>query len=672
MSKRPIRADDLKRFKHVSEPRLSPDGSRVLFSMRELGEKNKNRTHLFTVELFDQTVKQWTFGEATNTNGRWSPGGKHVAFLAKRGSGITQIHLLPTDGGEALPLTSLPEGSISDLRWSPDGSQIAFLFRPNHEDFTQAAEESRKLDGLSTPPLIANSLHYRMDGDGYFGDQRYALWVVDIATQEARAIYAEAKVDYYSFDWLADGKSFAVSHPIFESNPATEVSNDILVRVQLDGTFAPISGQVIGEKSSIRVSPNGEWIACLGYASEQDERGDFNRRLFVIPSGGGETRCLTETDDLCLSTGVNSDTKSDDGTQLQWSPDSQALYVQIAEHGAMDLGYVSVSAGGVQRLTSGEHLVFLGNVSTDGEKIACTHGTATRLQEIAIYPLASHPKEPTILTKFNDDFFNEVEVQAPQTIWLESTDGVKVQAWSMAPLGVPSGEVSPAILEVHGGPHMMYGYSFMHEFQLFCAQGYWVVFSNPRGSKGYGEAHAAAIRNSWGVKDWEDIQTVTRWMQAHPEMDSKRLGIMGGSYGGYMTNWAIGHCTDFCAAITDRCVSNLVSKAGNSDYLWRPGGYWEGYAYGGWEKISVLWSQSPIAYFENAVTPTLVIHSEGDLRCNIEQGEQVFAALQQRGVESRFVRYPRNTSHGMSRGGPVDLRIHRLGEFSAWWAKFLA
>lgn len=671
MPKRPIRIEDLTRFRHVSEPRIHPDGSRILYSLKELGEKNKNRIHLFTVDLFDQTVKQWTFGEGSNSSGMWSPLGTEIAFVSKRAEGGPQIHLMPTDGGEARPLTKLPEGAIGSMRYSPNGKKIAYLFRETHPDFTQAAAEARKSSGANTPPVTISSLHYRMDGDGYFGDQRYGVYVTDVQTGETTRLYDQAKQDFYSFDWTADSTALIVSHPIFAHNPATDVSNDLMVRVDLNGKFNPISGLPIGEKGSIRCSPDGEWVAYIGYASEEDERGEINRRLFIFPTKGGEARCLTQDDDVCLAVGVNSDTKSDDGTQLQWSPDSQALYLQVAERGSMELGYVPIDEGGIQRLTQGNHLVYLGNLSQDGEKIACTYANATRLQEIAVYDLSKHPEQPTVLTNVNHALYDEVNIASPEEIWLDTVDGTKVHAWVIKPEGFASKNKYPAVLEVHGGPHMMYGNSFMHEFQVLAAQGYFVVYSNPKGSKGYGEAHTAAIRNSWGVKDWEDIQTVLHWMQHHPNIQAGRIGIMGGSYGGYMTNWAIGHTNEFKAAITDRCVSNLVSKAGNSDYLWRPNGYWQGYAYGGWDKIKVLWNQSPIAYFENVKTPTLVIHSEGDLRCNIEQGEQVFAALQQRGVESRFVRYPANTSHGMSRGGPADLRMHRLNEIVNWWHKHL-
>jgi dipeptidyl aminopeptidase/acylaminoacyl peptidase len=206
---------------------------------------------------------------------------------------------------------------------------------------------------------------------------------------------------------------------------------------------------------------------------------------------------------------------------------------------------------------------------------------------------------------------------------------------------------------------------------MLAASGYVVVYSNPRGSKGYGEAHCAAIQGNWGDRDWVDVQAVTSFMKKHPNIDSKKMGVMGGSYGGYMTNWVIGHTKDFKAAITDRCVSNMVSMAGNSDFPFNKDGYFKGIAWGDLEDIRELWRQSPIAYFKGVTTPTLIIHSEGDLRCNVEQGEQVFTALQQQGIPSRFVRYPSSTSHGMSRSGPTDLRIHRLNEILAWWKRYL-
>ncbi|MHC4103011.1 MAG: alpha/beta hydrolase family protein [Planctomycetota bacterium] len=272
------------------------------------------------------------------------------------------------------------------------------------------------------------------------------------------------------------------------------------------------------------------------------------------------------------------------------------------------------------------------------------------------------------LTSFNAELLGELELSTPTSHWVKTPDGTKVQVWVLAPLGFKPGRKYPAVLEIHGGPHAQYGVGFFHEFQVLAAAGYAVFFSNPRGSKGYGRDHCAAIRGSWGAADWTDILAVTEFMKAQPHVDNRRMGVMGGSYGGYMTNWVIGHTNDFKAAITDRCVSNLVSMQGSSDYLEPPGSYWPGNA---WDSPEVLWEQSPLKYFGKVKTPTLIIHSEGDLRCNIEQAEQVFAALKLRNVATKLIRYPRSTSHGMSRGGPPDMRVHRLHQILSWWKKYL-
>jgi dipeptidyl aminopeptidase/acylaminoacyl peptidase len=272
------------------------------------------------------------------------------------------------------------------------------------------------------------------------------------------------------------------------------------------------------------------------------------------------------------------------------------------------------------------------------------------------------------LTAFNDELIKSLKLSKPEDTYITTPDGNKVHVWVMKPVDYKAGKKYPAVLEIHGGPHALYGNSFFHEFQVLAAEGYAVFFSNPRGSKGYGEAHCHAIAGDWGNNDWTDIQAVKDFMKSQKFVDSKKMGVMGGSYGGYMTNWAIGHTNEFAGAITDRCVAKMVSMMGSSDFATLPNTYWKGNT---WDDIETYWNQSPIKYFGNVKTPTLIIHSEGDLRCNIEQAEQVFTILKLRKVPTRFVRYPRNTSHGMSRGGPADLRIHRLDQIVSWWKKYL-
>jgi dipeptidyl aminopeptidase/acylaminoacyl peptidase len=281
--------------------------------------------------------------------------------------------------------------------------------------------------------------------------------------------------------------------------------------------------------------------------------------------------------------------------------------------------------------------------------------------------IAARRAAPRRLTDLNGPLLRARRVAKPSAAWVRSADGTRVHVWTLRPPGATKRR-GPAVLQIHGGPHAQYGVSFFHEFQVLAAAGYTVFYANPRGSKGYGRDHCAAIRGNWGGADWTDVQALMAHMRSRPFVDPKRMGIMGGSYGGYMTNWVIGHTNAFAAAITDRCVSNLVSMGGTSDFVEREDGYFPGNF---WDRPEARWASSPIRHFGNVRTPTLIIHSEGDLRCNVEQAEQVFAALNIRGVPSRFVRYPRSTSHGLSRSGPPDLRLHRLREILAWWKKWL-
>jgi dipeptidyl aminopeptidase/acylaminoacyl peptidase len=681
MPKRAIVAEDLLKFVFVEDAQVAPDGSRVLFTRKTINDKNKYIANLFTVDL-EGRCTQWTQGEGGAGHGRWSPDGGTIAFIGGREKPSAQIFLIPTTGGEASKLTELPEGSLGEFRWSPDGTKIAFLFREQIPDRTEKAKKEREEKGGSLPPLVTDDVWYRLDGDGYFGMQRHRLYVVEVSTGKLIGaddhdwLYAGAPNGFYAFDWSPNSQELAVIHTA-SLRPFADPPNDQIYRVNLEGQAWKLEGLPKGDKSAIKWSPDGRWLAYAGDVDENDPWGTRNTKLYVVSADGGAPHDLTGHQELDMAVGTLSDTKEAGfGAVVEWAPDGSGIYVQIGRHGQVQLGLVTWSGdghGSIQLLTEGHHHVGVGNIARSGRRIAATYGSATRLPEVAIVEaeLQTGRMVPKVLTNFNGAFHEEVAVAEPEEFWIESTDGSQLHGWVMKPSDFLEPRRYPAALEIHGGPHAQYGWAFFLEFQVLAAQGYVVVYTNPRGSKGYGESYCAAIRGDWGNKDWEDIQTAIRWMQAQPYIHPGQMAVMGGSYGGYMTNWVIGHTTDFRCAITDRCVSNMVSMAGNSDFPFNKDGYFRGVAWGNLDSIRELWKQSPIAFFENVKTPTLVIHSEGDLRCNIEQGEQVFTALQQQGIESRFVRYPSTTSHGMSRSGPPDLRIHRLGEMTAWLARFL-
>jgi dipeptidyl aminopeptidase/acylaminoacyl peptidase len=272
------------------------------------------------------------------------------------------------------------------------------------------------------------------------------------------------------------------------------------------------------------------------------------------------------------------------------------------------------------------------------------------------------------LTRVNRALFEAVELSKVEEVWFKGPDGNDLQGWLMLPPGFDPKKKYPSILEIHGGPLTQYGKFFMHEFYFLAAQGYVVYFCNPRGGRGYGEAHARSIYGAWGTTDYADLMAWTDFVAAKPYIDTKRMGVTGGSYGGYMTLWIIGHTERFKAAAAQRVVSNFVSEWGSSDYNWTF--EYEVMAGPPFKDFQKWWDMSPIKYIGNAKTPTMITHSENDLRCPIEQGEQAFVALKRLGVETEFIRFPEEF-HGLSRTGRTDRKIARLGHIARWMNKFL-
>jgi dipeptidyl aminopeptidase/acylaminoacyl peptidase len=672
--KRAVTPEDLLGLHAVADPQMSPDGASILFVEKHVGEKNEYETNLWLVATngarsnSSGEPRQFTSGKR-DSHGRWSPDGQRIAFLSGRDKDNPQVFLMPSTGGEATPLTRFPQGTLRSFKWSPDGRLLAVAYRETPADRTSEAKKEREKSGASTPPHVIDDFFYRLDGDGYFGGQRFQLYIVDVATGAHRLLRRE-RAPSFEFDWAPDSSELVMAVNL-SREPLLTWWKDELLRVNVhSGKSQTISGLPDGHKQVVRWSPDGRYIAFAGREGKETW-GVHNARLYLYDVNKKQTRDLTGGEDYCLAAAILSDSADPAfGAHLEWSPDSRRIFTNIGWHGESHVASIPASGGPVTFHTKGRSVISLGNLSADGTRAALLVGDSRTPLEIAVGSFAKEagPLGTKVLSRFNRTLMEQIELSEPEPQWIDSSDGTKVHVWVIKPLGFKAGRKYPAVLEIHGGPHAQYGETFFHEFQLLAAAGYVVVYSNPRGSKGYGDAHCAAITGNWGRADWHDVQAVIHFMKGLPFVDAARMGVMGGSYGGYMTNWAISHTDEFAAAITDRCVSNLVSMVGSSDLPLVPGEYWDGNS---WDKTDAIWEQSPLKHFGNVKTPTLVIHSEGDLRCNVEQAEQVFVALKLRKVPTRFVRYPSTTSHGLSRSGPPDLRVHRLRQILDWWKKYL-
>ncbi len=671
ISLRKITAEDVRQLVVPSDPQIDGNGEKIAFTHKVANTPGSYRTEIW-IAFADgaKRARRLTVGPRDRA-ARWSPNGLSLSFVREEPLGRPQImlaELRATKLTAPKQLTKLLDGTISTIRWSPLGDEIAFAYRQTLPERTPAAALARIASGRSSPPLIVDDPWYRLDGDGVFGSARFQLHILNIRTGRLRKIELGDTMGTFSFDWSPDGRSIAATvnrspRALFEPWKTEVVIADVRT-----GKIKALHALPEGPKSAVTWSPDGTMVAYAGRIGRSEMYATENLGLFVHDLRTKVTRNLLRATDFCLmSTTLSDSIDSSFASWIHWMPGGDSLMMRIGWHGSGHLASASLRHTMVVLHTppGAEHLP--STLSRSGERIALIRSAPTEPPEVCVADVTGREFPVRQITNLNSDLCDELDLAVPEASWATAKDGAQVHYWTMRPpKSIRAGRKTPGVLEVHGGPHAQYGWAFFHEFQLLAAAGYTVVYGNPRGSKGYGRNFCQAIHGNWGSKDWIDVQAITRAMRRDRAIDSARIGIMGGSYGGFMTLWAVGHSNDYCGSISDRCVSNIVSHSGNSDFPDVPGMYWTGSAY---TNPKHMWNSSPIASFSKARTPMLLIHSEGDLRCNIEQSEQVHAALAAQNVPVRFVRYPRETSHGMSRSGPPDLRIHRLGEILAWWKK---
>ncbi len=666
MPKRAIARDDILKLKFLGGPRVSPSGSSAIYSVRSIDpEKNKYFSHLWMLDLSSQKSMQFTFGEVADGQASWSADSKKIAFTRTKEK-KTQIWVMPADGGEARQLTKLEEGAISSLSWSPDGKWLLFAFRPKHQDWTQEARKKREESGLSNPPRVITNLQFKMEGFGFI-DLRQHIWICNAQTGEAQAI-TDGEYDDFSPAFSPDGKKIAFFANRSADPDMTPFVVDLWLTTPQGGRPKKIETP-LGYKSGLSFSPDGKWIAYAAQETKEDHWYPAHSQVWLISAdGSSKARSLTASIDRTVGNTTLSDSRDashGEETPL-WSRDGSQIYFSMSDQGSTHLYSVSVKNGSPAPLALTEgalDLTAFDGDPRDGRFVALM---ATPTHPAELFTASSKSRGPlklTQTTQFNCPLVESLNLCEPEEIWAESSEGAQVHGWLLKPNNFKSEKKYPLLLYIHGGPHAQYGTTFFHELQWHAARGYLVLYTNPRGSRGYSEEYATAIRGDWGNRDYQDLMAAVDHIAQRPYVDKRRMGVAGGSYGGYMTNWIIGHNDRFACAVTDRSVVNMQSMFATCDFAFMPNGYWAGEP---WDNFEKLRQQSPLSYVKNAKTPVLIVHSEGDLRCPIEQAEQLFVALKRKNHKVVFVRYPQETNHGLSRGGPPDLRLDRLQRIADW------
>jgi dipeptidyl aminopeptidase/acylaminoacyl peptidase len=698
---RPPRPDDLYRLRVATQPRLSPDGRLAVVTLQTVARGYDGyRQALWAVPTDGSAeARQLTIGARHDQHPRFSPDGRSLAFLSDRRTlteeepdravvdgeereDLTQVHLLPLDGGEARRLTDLPRG-VKAFEWSPDGSRLVVtsisVGATPAEDARLRGKRSISTAAAATasgtpPPSdyrFIDRLDYLFNGTGFVDDRVAHLWIVDVTSGEAWRL-TDGPVSDGEPAWAPDGRriAFAANR---RRDPDLVGRSDIHV---VDVDTRAVTAITRGPRSVFAAPawlPDGRAIAALGHRLEGRAGSRNDIWLFAAdgsdatPAGG---RNLSAKHDLMPRATGTSDVTIGEETPIAVSADGRWIQFSAPIAGSYELWRIGVADGRLQRLTEGRHYISNwhavpgrgGGLRTLFLRSNATEPPDLWLLEAAAGP--SRPAEPRRLTEFNAAVLGELELREPLERHV-TVGGRDIQGWF-----IPAGTgPRPLVVEIHGGPHTLYGWSLLWEFQVLAAAGIGVVYCNPRGSEGYGQAFNDANHRDWGDGPMRDVLAGVDSLVADGLADPERLGVTGGSYGGYLTNWIVGHDQRFRAAMTCRCVSDMNMLFLTGDIA---GGDWArfGFDVTPWDDPGYFREISPITYASAIRTPLLIQHSERDLRTTIGQAEALFTVLRSLRRPVRLVRVPEET-HELTRSGTPFRRVENLRVVVDWFRHFL-
>ena len=648
-------AEDLYRFRWIDHVRLSRDGERVAYQVGWADAASRqNRSRIVVRRLLDPEPVEPTASARRDHSPEWSPDGRRLAFISRVGP-ADQLFVTDIATGQTTQVSAVPEGA-SGPAWSPDGSRIAFLGMV-HSDPGAVVDDPRPPDSPDqvrrTPVArVVRRLDYKHDGQGFVDGRYHHLFVVSPEGGDVTRLTSGAW-DVSGFDWAPDGTRLVVAG---NAEPGADLQRELnLYLVDLEANRQRLGGGFL--LSSPIWSPRGDQIAFI--APNGLDAG-LLERLWVVPLGGGGPRCLTAGFDRGVNDSVITDMRAGHGTRICWSAEGDRIYFLASGPGvtgvhSVDLdGNVRDEAGGRRRIydfdvTAGVSAFCASDTDQPGELYMLTQGAEARLTDL----------NPWLRDRY---------VAQPEHHQFTAPDGWQLEGWILKPDGLDPDRIYPMVMEIHGGPHGQYGWAFFHELQVLAGMGYVVFYLNPRGSDGYGERFRREVVRDWGGKDYADLMSsLDQVVDQTGYIDTNRMGVGGGSYGGYMTNWILGQTDRFSAAVSMRSISNLVSEYSQHDIV-----LWGALELGPppWPDLDELWRRSPIRYVQNYRTPLLLTCGEMDLRCAISQSEELFGALRLLGKTVELVRFPEE-SHDLSRSGRPDRRVERLRRIAGWFERFL-
>ncbi|GAB3246110.1 S9 family peptidase [Arthrobacter pigmenti] len=669
-----MKAKHLPLLNSVSVPAVHPSGSRAVVAVtRPDFDGDSYVGQLWETRLDSSGVNARRISRGfRDTSPRFSPDGRALAFLRAEADGKPQLHLMEASGSEPQAVTDQHLG-VTGFEWSPDSARIVYTAR--------VAEHGRygTVDGVGAGAEDArhiDTLKFRMNGAGYTDDKRSQLFLLEVPALDAEppvepvgrakdALQAnkdepfsavphstqltDADTDHNGPVFSPDGQRILFTASLHGGRD-TDLRSDIY-SIAPDGSdrelLTNLEGPVLGA-SEARISADGQWLFYL--ATELSDSGiDFvarNEGLYVAPvDRPGQARRLTDAESIDLGETA--------GGPVPFGPD--AMLVGNRTRGAIELLQVTAD-GGIKVLAGGERLIT--GVGASGDTVVVSYTDPETAGDVAV------PAEAGLrrLTDFSALLRSEAGIAPVHEATYQAADGYPVHGWVLLPEGEGP---HPVLLNIHGGPFAQYGWGLFDEAQVYVDAGYAVLLPNPRGAAGYGQQHGRAIKGAMGSVDLLDVLGFMEGALAeHSQLDHTRLGVMGGSYGGYLTAWTISQDHRFTAAIIERGYLDPPSFVGSSDIGW-----FFSNEYTGSDPDQVR-SQNPFAHIDKVQTPAMIIHSEDDLRCPLEQAHRYYTALKQQAIETEMVVFP-GENHELSRAGTPHHRRQRFEAILSWWAKHL-
>jgi dipeptidyl aminopeptidase/acylaminoacyl peptidase len=668
--KRLMTIEDINKIKYVEDPKISPDGQWIAYVVRNVNPQKKGYdTNIYLVATTSGEPLQLT-RSGKDSAPCWSPDGTQLAFVSSRNE-KPQIHILPMDKpGEPRTLTSHDNGAFAPA-WSPDGKQIAYLVNMNAAEIAQedssekptapkdeiegkhrkerkAEDEKNRFD-----PRVIERIPYRQ-GTSFMDDRHPQIYVIptaeglkDDAAKPRRLTNNVA--DYGAPVWSKSGRHLITSRSYNpDADEPARQRNLYLIEVE-SGIERRIKDDENNYYDAIP-SQDGNWLAA--HRMNRPSVDDLIR-FTLIPLEGGEFIDLNLELDRPIE-------------QSDWTSDDK-LVVVVATQGRHEIHQLDPHSKTFTPIVADDQTIFALNLGNDGS-IAYVAGTAMHPDELFYKPADGAPRQ---MTTVNQGFLDEVRVLETHEICYPNKSGNEIQGWYILPPDYEAGKKYPLALNIHGGPRGMWSpatHAIWHEWQTHAAEGYVVFYCNPRGSEGYGEQHIKALNTAWGDVAMEDIMAGVDLLIEKGIVDENRMALSGGSYGGYMTAWIIGHTDRFKVACSQRGVYNLISMYGTTDIPFFIGGWFDSLP---WLDVDKFWQHSPLAYAHNIKTPLLILHSENDFRVPIEQGEQLFAWIR-RATDTpvKMIRFPRE-GHELSRSGEPEHRMRRLREMMNWFNTYI-